>query len=295
MEKIGFIGFGGAGYGLSKGLQESERIDITFFDSMQDDESVGPILSRRADETGARSCSSVAELIDSAGIIISCVPGTFALKVAEEAALHLEPHHLFVDVSTTSPKTMRLVDKTLRKSGSTFADVAMMGAVPTFLHRVPCVASGTGAQRFKSRMEPYGMDITWVGEEPGQATAIKMLRSVFMKGLLALLIETLGATHRYGVDEIVLESLARTMARNDFLEIVRQQLAKGVISAARMTHEMEAVVQTLVEMGAPATMSAATRVTLRRCSNLGLDEHFNHEMPDSLEEILDALTAEVGT
>lgn len=295
MEKLGFIGFGGAGYGLSKGLRESGRIDITFFDSMRNDESVGPVLSRRADETGARACSSVAELIDSAGIIISCVPGTFALKVAEEAALHLEPHHLFVDVNTTSPKTMRLVDEALCKSGSAFADVAMMGAVPTFLHRVPCIASGTGAQMFKRCMEPYGMDITWVGEEPGQATAIKMLRSVFMKGLLALLIETLGATHRYGVDEIVLDSLARTMAKNDFLEIVRQQLAKGVISAARMTHEMEAVVQTLVEMGAPATMSAATRVTLRRCSGLGLDEHFNHEMPESLEEILDALTAEVGT
>ncbi|MBT8355391.1 MAG: DUF1932 domain-containing protein [Desulfofustis sp.] len=294
MEKLGFIGFGGAGYGLSKGLRESGQIDITFFDLMRNDESVGPVLSRRADETGARSCSSVAELIDSAGIIISCVPGAFALKVAEEAALHLKSHHLFVDVNTTSPKTMGLVYEALRESGSTFVDVAMMGAVPAFLHRVPCLASGTGAQMFKSCMEPYGMDITWVGEEPGQATAIKMLRSVFMKGLLALLIETLGATHRYGVDKIVLESLARTMAKNDFLGIVRQQLAKGVISAERMTHEMEAVVQTLVEMGAPATMSAATRVTLRRCSDLGLAEHFNHEMPDSLEEILDALTAEVG-
>jgi 3-hydroxyisobutyrate dehydrogenase-like beta-hydroxyacid dehydrogenase len=139
------------------------------------------------------------------------------------------------------------------------------------------------------------MDITCVGGEPGQATAIRMLRSVFMKGFLALLIETLGATHRYGVDKIVLDSLANTMANNDFLEIIRQQLAKGVISAERMTHEMEAVVQTLAEMGVPATMSAATRVTLRRCSDLGLAEHFKHETPDSLEEILDALTADFGT
>ena len=294
MEKLGFIGFGSAAYGLAKGFRESGQIHISFFDSMRNDESVGPLLSRRAEETEARSCSSVAELVDSAGIIISCVPGTFALKVAEEAALHLKPDHLFVDVNTASPKTMELVCEALRKSGSTFADVAMMGAVPAFLHRVPCLASGSGARMFKSYMEPHGMDITWVGEEPGQATAIKMLRSVFMKGFLALLIETLGATHRYGVDKIVLDSLARTMANNNFLEIVRQQLAKGVISAERMSHEMEAVVQTLVEMGAPAAMSAATRVTLRRCSDLGLAEHFNHEMPDSLEEILDALTAEVG-
>ena len=56
-----------------------------------------------------------------------------------------------------------------------------------------------------------------------------------LKGLLALLIGTLGATHGYGVDKIVLDSLARTMAKNDFLGIVRQQLAKGVISAG--THD----------------------------------------------------------
>ena len=103
MEKIGFIGFGGGGYGLAKGLRESGQLVITFFDSMRNDESVGPVLSRRAAETGARSCSYVAELIDSAEIIISCVPGAIALKVAEEAALHLKPNHLFVDVNTTSP------------------------------------------------------------------------------------------------------------------------------------------------------------------------------------------------
>ena len=82
------------------------------------------------------------------------------------------------------------------------------------------------------------------------------------------------------------------MAQNDFLETVRLQLAKGVISAERMSHEMEAVVQTLVEMGLPATMSAATRDTLHWCSGLELAKYFNHETDGSLEEILDALTVE---
>lgn len=292
MDKLGFIGFGGAGYGLAKGLREGGLIDITFFDLIQDDESAGPLINRRADETGARPCNGVAELIDGVDIIISCVTGSAALAVAKVAALHLKPRHLFVDVNTTSPKTMELVYDALRESGASFADVAMMGAVPAFLHRVPCLASGNGALLFKGSMETYGMDITCVGDAPGQASAIKMLRSVFMKGFLALLLETLGATHRYGVDTIVLDSLARTMAKNDFIETVRLQLAKGVISAERMSHEMEAVVQTLVEMGAPATMSAATRDTLHWCSGLDLAEHFNYELPGSLEEILDALTAE---
>ena len=295
MEKLGLIGFGGAAYELAKGLQQSGSIDITFFDSMLDDESAGPVITLRASETDAKPCSTIRELIEGAGIIISCVTGSAALAVAEEAASHLRPHHLFVDVNTTSPKTMELVYDTLHQSGSAFADVAMMGAVPAFLHRVPCLASGNGAQLFKRSMEPYGMDITCVGDAPGQASAIKMLRSVFMKGFLALLIETLGATHRYGVDSIVLDSLSRTMAKNDFIETVRLQLAKGVISAERMSHEMEAVVQTLNELGSPATMSLATRDTLRWCSNLELAKYFTHEMPNSLEEILGALTADTRT
>ena len=269
--------------------------DIIFFDSMFDDETVGPAIANRASETGATPCSSTRELIARAEIIISCVTGSAALAVAEDAASHLKPHHLFADINTASPKTMELVYDAVLKSGSAFADVAMMGAVPAFLHRVPCLVSGPGAQQFMRVMEPYGMDITCVGERPGQASAIKMLRSVFMKGFLALLIETLGATHRYGVDTVVLDSLASTMAKNDFIETVRLQLAKGVISAERMSHEMEAVVQTLHEMGTPATMAAATRDTLQWCSSLELAEYFDYEMPDSLAEILDALTAERTT
>ena len=295
MEKLGLIGFGGAAHGLAKGLQESGPIDITFFDSMLDDEAAGPVITHRASETHAKSCSTVGELIEGAEIIISCVTGSAALAVATDAAPFLRPHHLFVDVNTTSPKTMELVYDALQQSGTAFADVAMMGAVPAFLHRVPCLASGDGAQEFKRLMEPYGMDITCVGDAPGQASAIKMLRSVFMKGFLALLIETFGATHRYGVDSLVLDSLSRTMAKNDFLETVRLQLAKGVISAERMSQEMEAVVQTLNELGAPATMSVATRDTLQWCSDLKLADYFNYEMPDSLEEILGALTAENRT
>ena len=157
MVKLGFIGFGGAGYGLARGLREGGAIDIFFFDPMLHDESAGPLLNKRADETGARPCSGIAELIEGAEIIISCVTGSAALAVAEEAALHLGPQHLFADVNTASPRTMELVYETLRGSGSAFADVALMGAVPAFLHRVPCLASGNGAQRLKTSMEPLGM------------------------------------------------------------------------------------------------------------------------------------------
>lgn len=138
------------------------------------------------------------------------------------------------------------------------------------------------------------MDIAWVGEVPGQASAIKMCRSIFMKGLVALLLETLTATHRYRVDQTVLASIAASMEKQPFLETVRLQVAKGVVNAGRMTHEMEAVIQTLADMNVPALMSRSTRDKLQWCHDLGLREHFGGEMPKNLETVLAAIEQKIN-
>ncbi len=287
--RVGFIGFGGAAYGLTKGLKEAGLEEVCFFDSLWDTSPNGEIIRRHAAETGAVLQQSFDALIKQADIIISCVTGAVALAVAEQAAPFLESRHLFVDVNTASPRVMQAVGEAVQQSGAAFADVAMLGGIPAFLHRVPCLASGNGAHRFKTAMQPYGMDITCIGEIPGQASAIKMFRSVFMKGFLALLLEMLSGTHRYQVDSLVLDSIAKTMEKNDFLETVRLQMTKGVINAGRMSHEMEAVVDTFTEMGLPAVMAEATREKLQWCSRMNLAEHFAGEMPGALDEVLAAM------
>jgi len=190
---------------------------------------------------------------------------------------------------------METVGAIIEKAGAVFIDVAMMGAIPAFLHKVPILASGTGAAQFKDMMQPYEMDITCVGDAPGQASAIKMFRSIFMKGLVALLLETLTATHQYDVDQTVLESIATTIEKQPFLETVRLQVAKGVVNAERMTHEMEAVIQTLDDMEVPARMTVATRDKLKWCHGLGLKEHFDGEMPKTMKEALDTITAKLSS
>lgn len=287
--RVGFIGFGGAAYGLTKGLKEAGLGEVCFFDSLWDTPPNGDVIRRHADQTGAVRQESLGALIKACDIVISCVTGTVALAVAEQAALFLQPRHLFVDVNTASPRIMEAIGELLQHSGAAFADVAMLGGIPAFLHRVPCLASGNGADRFKTAMQPYGMDITCIGDLPGQASAIKMFRSVFMKGFLALLLEMLSGTHRYQVDSLVLDSIARTMEKNDFLETVRLQMTKGVINAERMSHEMEAVVDTFAEMGLPAVMASATREKLKWCSRMNLADHFAGEMPGSLDEVLTAM------
>ena len=290
---IGFIGFGGAAYGLTKGLKEAGLQQVCFFDSLCEAPAKSGVIFKHGAETGAVFKKSIEQLVADAEIIISCVTGAAALPVAEQAALFLEPHHLYVDVNTASPKTMEAAAAAVEASGASFADVAMLGAVPAFLHRVPCLASGNGAERFKAAMEPYGMDITWVGTAAGQASAIKMFRSVFMKGFLALLMEMLSGTHRYQVDALVLDSIAKTMEKNPFLETVRLQMAKGVINAERMSQEMEAVIETYAEMELPSVMAAATCKKLRWCAAMNFKDHFAGSMSESLAEILDVMDEKI--
>lgn len=287
--KIGFIGFGVAAYGLAKGLRQEGFSGMYYFDLLWETPPNSDVILRHATETGAVFKKSIEALIQETEIIISCVTGSVALLVAEQAVSYLKKHQLFVDVNTASPKTMEAVGDVIKKSGADFADVAMLGGIPAFLHRVPSLASGNGAERFKRAMEPYGMDITCVGTAPGQASAIKMFRSVFMKGFLALLMEMLNGTHRYKVDSMVLDSITKTMENKAFLETVRMQMAKGVISAERMSHEMDEVIETYTEMGLKAVMSSATREKLKWCSEMKLAEHFGGDMPDSLDEILDIM------
>ena len=292
--KLGFIGFGGAGYGLAKGLKAAGLEDVYYHDRMQETPPYAEVIERHAAETGATRAETVRELLARVEVVISCVTGAMAVSVAEEAVPFLTASHLYVDVNTASPRVKETVAGIVDKTGAVFADAAMMGAIPTFLHRVPILASGGGAEQFQKCMQPYGMNIRVIGVTPGQASAIKMFRSIFMKGLLSLFIETLTATHRYGVDDMVLGSIAESLDGTPFLETARVQMTKGVVNAERMAHEMEEVIATLEELGVPAGMSRASRETLLRCAGFGLRKRFGGELPSTLAEVLRAMETPPG-
>ncbi len=289
--KLGFIGFGGAGYGIAKGLRQTGLGEIFFYDRMQSTPPYAEVIRRHASETATGMTENVRELLSRVEVVFSCVTGAMAVSVAEEAAPFLKPEHVYADVNTASPKVKETVAGIVELNGAAFVDAAMMGAIPTFLHRVPILASGSGAGRFHSLMQPWGMNIRVIGEKPGQASAIKMFRSIFMKGLLSLFLEMLTATHRYGVDEMVLGSIAESLDGTPFLETARIQMTKGVVNAGRMAHEMEEVIGTLQEIGAPAGMSRAAMEKLLWCADLGLRERFGGELPTTLAEVLRAMEA----
>ena len=287
--KLGFIGFGGAGYGLAKGLHQAGLTEILFYDRMQQTPPYAEVIRRHAEEMGALPAGRMEELLSRVEVVISCVTGAMAASVAEEAAPFLRTGHLYADVNTAAPQVKEQVAGIVEKTGALFVDAAMMGAIPTFLNRVPILASGGGAERFQLAMQPYEMNIRVVGAKPGQASAIKMFRSIFMKGILSLFLEMLTATHRYGVDEMVLGSIAESLDGVPFLETARLQMTKGIVNAGRMAHEMEEVIATLEGMDLPAGMSRAAMEILLWCAGFGLRERYGGELPKTLAEVLRAM------
>src|SRR5439155_13383771 len=112
-------------------------------------------------------------------------------------------------------ETKRAVGHLVTKAGATYVDGAVLAAVPPERHRVPVLLSGDGASRLAELLTPYGMQLEIVGDLPGQASAVKMFRSLLVKGLEALLLECAVGAHAYGATERVLNSMNGTLPTED--------------------------------------------------------------------------------
>lgn len=117
---------------------------------------------------------------------------------------------IYADVSASTPAVKEKIWEAVRDTGVKFVDAAMLGSLPKDKHQVPITASGNGADTLKEMMTPYGMKITTAGEKAGAASAIKLVRSIYMKGIASLMIEMLQAADAYDVSEEVVSSIAKS-------------------------------------------------------------------------------------
>ena len=136
-------------------------------------------------------------------------------------------------------------------------------------HRVPMFLAGARAAKAAALMKPLGMNVEVVGTEIGQASSIKMIRSVMVKGLEAVLVESLTAAHRVGVKDKVIESLGESLPGLDWRGKAGYHLGRLVLHAARRADEMEEVAETLRDIGMPPNMAEATLKQFRMFADRG--------------------------
>lgn len=284
---VGFIGLGEAAFHIASGLRQAGLQTVLAYDKFWNVSPQSTLVSERAKQAGVTLQPSLQALIETSDIIISAVSANLAVSLAKESAPYLVAGKLYADLNSAGPQTKAEAARLVGQTPALFVDGAIMGTVPGLGHKVPTLLCGTGAHVLHAALSPFGMQLTVLEGEAGRASASKMLRSIFMKGVVALLLETVLAGHEYGLEDDLLASIAETFAAGDFQDIVNGLIARGVIHAERRAHEMEEVIATLAAVDVDATMSRATHAKLLAIAATGYKAHFGGVAPKDFHAIFE--------
>ena len=284
---VGFIGFGEAGFEMAKGLHTQGTTRLFVYDLMGKDPERGPRIRKRAGEAGAAYLESAEEVVRKSDIIFSLVTPEACVAAAREAAPHLKPGQIYLDLTSSFPDDMKVIASMVEPTGAKFTDGAMMGALPIYGHKVLIYAAGPHAEESAHTLNQLGMNLQAVGKEPGQASAIKLILSISTKGLEALLVEMLLAAHHYKVEEPVLSAFKQFFDMG-FEPLINRFVGSDAVHAGRRVKEMEASVKLLQNLGIDPTMTKATVQRLQWSASLGLSECFKEVSPEGYKEVIQA-------
>lgn len=290
---IGFMGFGEAAYNISLGLNAENpgAATIRAFDMMQDSPGKRSVICRRAEEAGVELLPNSDDIVLTADVVFAAVPSGSSLSVCKEVIGSLRSGQIYADVSASTPAAKEELWFLLKPKGVLFTDAAMLGSLPRDKHKVPITASGNGARAFHDAMTPLGMVITPVGDSPGAASAIKLMRSVFMKGIAACMFEMLQGADSYNVRSEVISSISKSMDGIQFVDHLDRLVAGTAIHAERRAAELKGAEKMLAECGLDAMMSRATRGKHELISEYGFAQVFNEAGPH-WNDIIEAMRDE---
>jgi 3-hydroxyisobutyrate dehydrogenase-like beta-hydroxyacid dehydrogenase len=258
LSRIAIIGFGEAGGIFGRELAQ-QGIAVCTYDILLEDTVSRETLRSKASRAGVAVAASHAAAASSADLVISAVTATSALDVARTVGPHLAPSQIYLDINSVSPDTKRKSARFVEAKGGSFIEAAVMGAVPPKKLRVEMLLGGKDAAAASAALNALGFATEAVAERVGVASAIKMCRSVMIKGIEALTIECLLGARRYGAEEQVLASLERTFPAMGWTGALPDYLISRVAEhGRRRAAEMREVAATLEDGGISPRMAAAT-------------------------------------
>lgn len=287
---ITFIGFGEASYHIAKGLNGEGYPKMYAFDIMSSHPERGQLIHDRANEAQVEIISDMKEAIEKSKYIISATSAKIAVDIAKSVLPFMTDGQIFIDINAASPMSMKEIDQLDRPEGVKFCDSAVMGVVPTDAHKVPMLLSGDGAKEVELELSKYGMNLRALNGDAGGSSAIKMFRSIFMKGLTQLMIESFVSANEFGVLDEMVSSLSNSIDDKKLVELANQLIPRTIVHAERRVSEMKEVVLTLKSLNQDSLMSEATRDKL---SIIAASEHskaYNGVPPKDYVESIEGLT-----
>ena len=244
-QHLGLVGYGEVGRIFAAGLG-AHFASVRVWD-----------IDLRNPAPGVQACASLQDLAQNCDLVISAVTAANTLAVAQEAAQYLRAGTVFLDLNSASPGTKVLAAQAVEAVGAHYVEAGVMTSVPPHGIRVPMLLGGPQAQTMALRCKAMGMDATAVAPTIGVASAIKMCRSVMIKGLEALVIESYTTARAYGVEAHVLPTLAETFPSIDWEKTGGYFFSRVAQHGKRRAEEMRECATTVREAGFASTMAQA--------------------------------------
>jgi 3-hydroxyisobutyrate dehydrogenase-like beta-hydroxyacid dehydrogenase len=255
---LGIVGYGEVGGIFGRGLLPQDGIDAVWVWDLKFADAAGGASARAAAEAdGMRVASGMQALCAAADLTISAVTASSTFAVAEEAARHARPGTRFLDLNSASPGTKQEAGAALEAVGVAYVEAGVMTSVPPYGIRVPMLLGGAQAGALATTLGAWGMDARVVSPRLGVASAIKMSRSIMIKGLEALVIESYTTARRYGVEAHVLPTLQETFPQIDWERQGAYFFSRVVQHGKRRAEEMREAARTVHESGFEPLMTAA--------------------------------------
>jgi 3-hydroxyisobutyrate dehydrogenase-like beta-hydroxyacid dehydrogenase len=284
-----FIGFGEAGQAIAAGLQDAGVVgpmaawDILF------PQHEGEKLVQAAAAIGVRQAGSAADAARDSDLIIAAVTAASSVEAAKSVKSHLAAQPFFLDINSVSPgrkqETAKLLGDTAR-----YVDVAVLAPIYPARHQTPMLLAGPHAEAVAPTLAALGMRASIAGPEIGAAAAIKMIRSVMIKGIEALTMECFLAAARAGVIDEVAVSMKNNYPGLDWAKVVPYNLERMASHGERRAAEMEEVADTLRELGVEPLMATATVKRQREMGQIGKQQSVRGVLDKDRTVMLNAIS-----
>lgn len=257
---LALIGFGEAGMTFAKAADWRSRARA--FD-------VNPARTSAMAEAGVMACATPGQALDAAPLALSLVTADAALAAARDDAPLLRTGAIWCDMNSVAPETKRAAARAIEAAGGRYVDAAVLAPVDPARLNVPLLLAGAAAGEAETLLRKAGFaNIRVVGEDVGRASAIKMIRSVMVKGMEALTAEMMAAAQAANVVDEVLASLDASDKAMPWQTRAAYNLERMAMHGLRRAAEMEESARTLAALGVEPVM---TQGTIRRQRALGLE------------------------
>ncbi|WP_222434163.1 NAD(P)-dependent oxidoreductase [Comamonas flocculans] len=251
--KIGLVGYGEVGRILAEDLR-AQGVAVAAYD-LKLASTEAPPLRAHAAQHGVALAGSPAQLAAGADFIICAVTASQTLAAAQACAAAVRAGAFYLDFNSASPATKQQAAALIDGAGARYVEGAVMTSVPPYRIRVPLLLGGRHAAVLAEDIEQLGFAAKVASERIGVASATKMCRSVMIKGLEAMVIESFTAARHYGVEDAVLASLAETFPGIDWEKQGAYFFQRVIEHGRRRSEEMFESARTVRDAGLPPAIA----------------------------------------